>query len=65
MIRQMEVSLGKPHTESPFPSLFQKYGFSTKVEQPAPVESKEESKEEAPPKVTEKPKKEQKQKQPP
>jgi len=34
LIKQMETTLGKSHTKSPFTTLYSKYGFST---QPAQV----------------------------
>lgn len=42
MIRQMEVTLGKEHTKSPFTPIYQKYGFSTQVEKPAVQEETKE-----------------------
>lgn len=41
LIRQMEVTLGKQHSQSPFTPIFQKYGFSTEVKQEVVEEVKE------------------------
>ncbi len=32
LIKQMETTLGKPHTKSPFAGIYAQYGFSTKLE---------------------------------
>ena len=47
MIRQLETTLGKPHSESPFTPIFTKYGLSTKVD--VPTINAEETKEVAKP----------------
>ena len=44
LIAQMEVTLGKPHSQSPFPALYQKFGFSTTEEKPAQEEEVKETK---------------------
>jgi hypothetical protein len=46
MIKQMETTLGKAHTESPFNVMYQKHGFATQV--PPVVAEKVEEKKEMP-----------------